>query len=472
MTNHVVKRGDTLYKIANLYRTEINQIQYANDLVDADTLVIGQALFIPLRSRVYTVTPGDTLTKIASIYGLSVQSLVDHNGIKDPNFLAVGQMVSIPNQLHTVEPGDTLWQLSKDYGVSVKRLIDVNGLPANGLIRIGQKLYIPREQRPVLEVNGYSTIILQEGIHKLEKVAGQLTYVCPFSYNVRKNGTLGPIKDDSYVNAAIGNGVAPMLCLTNFDDKGFSSDLVHTVLTDSNIQTTLLDQLLSLCKEKGYVGVNVDFEYILPEDQQAFTLFLTKLVERFHASGLIVAVAVAPKVRSDQKGLLYEAFDYEAIGEIVDIVIVMTYEWGWAGGPPQAISPLPEIRKVMEYAKTAIPKDKLMVSGSLYGRDWTLPYKQGNPKAKTISPSYAIERAASYGSEILYDWKDQAPYFTYLDANTKEHIVWFEDVRSLLAKIQLAVELDIRGISFWDLRFPFEAVWPLLEETVIVQKYS
>ncbi len=82
-------------------------------------------------------------------------------------------------------------------------------------------------------------------------------------------------------------------------------------------------------QQKGYGGIDIDFEFILAEDRDAFTAFVEKTVERMHAEGFVVSVALAPKTSADQKGLLYEGKDYGALGNAADEVLLMTYEWGY-----------------------------------------------------------------------------------------------------------------------------------------------
>ena len=73
----------------------------------------------------------------------------------------------------------------------------------------------------------------------------------------------------------------------------------------------------------------MDIEYIAPDDRERYNAFLERLTDQLHDRGYIVVTALAPKISPDQKGVLYEAHDYEAQGRIADYVIIMTYEWGY-----------------------------------------------------------------------------------------------------------------------------------------------
>jgi len=95
---------------------------------------------------------------------------------------------------------------------------------------------------------------------------------------------------------------------------------------------------------------------------------------------------------------------------IADFVILMTYEWGWRGGPPQAVSPMKWNEKVLDYAVSEIPRDKILMGFQIYARDWILPHVRGQI-AETFSMQEAIARAVKYGVAIRYDEVSQSPFF-------------------------------------------------------------
>ncbi|MCK9906575.1 hypothetical protein MXD63_42120, partial [Frankia sp. Cpl3] len=112
---------------------------------------------------------------------------------------------------------------------------------------------------------------------------------------------------------------------------------------------------------------------------------------------------------------------------------LMTYEWGYRLGPPQAISPINQIKAVLDYAITVIPRNKILMGFELYARDWLLPYVRGQ-EAETFSMQEAVRRAVKYGAVIQYDQKSQSPFYRYVDERGRTHEVWFEDARSAQAK--------------------------------------
>ena len=105
---------------------------------------------------------------------------------------------------------------------------------------------------------------------------------------------------------------------------------------------------------------------------------------------------------------------------------------------------------------------------SNYGHNRNLPYEPGRA-ATSISPKQAVDLARQYGATINYDETAQAPYFHYTDEEGLEHTVWFEDVRSIQARLQLAIDKGIRGVSYWSLDREFTANWLLLASMVHIE---
>ena len=251
----------------------------------------------------------------------------------------------------------------------------------------------------------------------------------------------------------------------------FNSDLAHTILNTQTVQETLINDVLNTMKTKGHRGLNIDFEYIYPYDREPYNRFLQKVTTRLHAEGFTVSTALAPKSSGTQQGLLYEAHDYPAHGRLADFVVLMTYEWGWIGGPPMAVSPVNDIRKVLDYAVTAIPRDKILMGMSVYGYDWTLPFVAGQSRAQTLTPLGAAQRAATYNVPIGYDTGSEAPNYQYTDAAGRQHQVWFEDARSFQAKLGLVQSYGLRGFSFWSYPTDFPQVPLVLTDSFRVRKF-
>ncbi|MFC7392198.1 LysM peptidoglycan-binding domain-containing protein [Scopulibacillus cellulosilyticus] len=421
--------------------------------------------------QIHVVQRGESLWQIAQRYGVSINQIVTANQIQNRNTLVIGEALVIPTayRQYTVRPGDNLWLIARKFGVSVQELMRANQITNPSMIYPGKVLRIPERAKPTIDVNAFVIQFGEEGAEQVREVSRYLTYVSPFAYRIKDDGSLEAVNDNAIIQTAISNNVIPMMAITNFSSTETGSQLAHTILSNVTLQNRLLTNIVNTMRSKRYRGLNIDFENVLPNDRESYNQFLRRAVNRLHPEGYFVSSSLAPKTSATQQGVLYEAHDYPAHGEILDFVVLMTYEWGYRFGPPQAVSPINQIRAVLDYAVTAIPRNKIMMGFQLYARDWLVPHVQGQ-EAETFSMQEAMRRAVQHHAAIQYDQRSQSPYFRYTDEQGRSHEVWFEDARSAQAKFDLVKEYNLRGISYWVLGYPFPQNWVLLEDNFHIRK--
>lgn len=428
-----------------------------------------------MKLDIYVVKPGDSLYKISQQFGVNPDDIFEINQLGDIPYLVVGQSLVIPTTetVYTVLPGDTLWSIARKYGTTTASIIALNGITEPDQLKPGTALRIPigSKKYGFIETNAYLEPTTPERESLLVNEVGEyLTYLSPFSYQVKADGSLTPINDDTMLEESRKDKIAPLLVITNFADGNFSTEIVDTILENPAIQETLINNMIDVMQKKGYYGVNIDFERISPKNRQLYNDFLRKVVDALHPLGYVVSTALAPKPSDYQTGSWHGAHDYAAHGEIVDFVVIMTYEWGWSGGPPYAVAPVDLVEDVIRYAVSVIPSKKIVMGMPLYGYDWPLPYMPDGKWAKRISPQEAIKLAAEKGVEIEFDRQTQSPTYKYFDENGIQHEVWFEDARSVQEKLKLVNKYDLRGTSYWVLGVPFPQNWTVLDEMYNIVK--
>lgn len=365
-------------------------------------------------------------------------------------------------------------KIAQVYGVAAESIIFDNQLPPPYSLTIGQSLLIvgaertPLEARNPVYIGGYAYPYISTWV--LEQTLPYLTYLYIFSYGFDTDGNLiAPALDDSWMISMAGDyGVAPVMTLTPLGPDGnFNNSLITAVVNDYAARENLRNQIMIQMEERGFEGMDIDFEYIPASDREAFVDFVAYMKEGVSALGYPVSVALAPKISATQTGLLYEGKDYPALGAIADYVLLMTYEWGYTYGPPMAVAPINKVREVVDYAITEIPPDKIHLGIPNYGYDWPLPFVRGTTKAETIGNVQAVQRAIEFGVPIQFSESARSPFYFYENENI-QHEVWFEDVRSMDATFELIKEYGLRGAGYWNLMRLFRANWLLLSDRFVI----
>ncbi|WNF39000.1 glycoside hydrolase family 18 protein [Bacillaceae bacterium IKA-2] len=427
--------------------------------------------------QIHVVQTEETLWRIAQVYNSTGEEIASANKLTDPERLVVGQALVIPivGSFYFVQPGDNLWSIGQKFGINYVTIAQLNQLDPSQPLVVGLRLYIPPQPKQSVETNAYieprGTTVSENLLNQARSAGPYLTYLAPFSYEARRDGSLDAQPLNGIPEVAEETGASLMMVVTNLEEGEFSGELGRDILQSVAVQDLLIDSIIAETRRvTKYTDVHFDFEFLPVDQREAYNNFLRRAAGKLRAEGLLISSALAPKTRRDQPGQWYEAHDYRAHGEIVDFVVLMTYEWGYSGGPPMAVSPIGPVEEVIQYALTEMPASKIMMGQNLYGYDWTLPFVPGGPYAKAVSPQRAIEIAKQYNVPIQYDNQVQAPHFDYVDEEGAAHKVWFEDARSIQAKFDLIKRLELRGISYWKLGLPFPQNWLLIDENFDVVK--
>lgn len=404
---------------------------------------------------IYTVKPGDTVNALAAEYGLAPEQIISDNGLAPDGLLVVGQSLVFlfPEEIYSSSGGETVNEIAGRYGISTRTLYRnnyfLNGRPT---LEAGDRVVIRYEDAPrdTAFLGGYAYDFIGQSL--LDSVVSYMTYLMPFTYGFSADGELVAPEDSRLIQTAVRYGTKPLMHLSTLTPGGyFSNEAAHELFANPEAIERLQQNILENIRAKGYVGLDVDFEYLFAEDKDAYVAFIAGTTALLNENGYFCVVALPPKTSDEQMGLLYEGIDYAALGEAANICFVMTYEWGYRLGPPMAVAPIGSVRRVVEYARSRIPAEKLILGISNYGYDWTLPYVRGESVAPSLSTVEAVALALERGAEIQFDEQAASPYFYYTDENGREHVVWFEDARSYQEKVNLIKEYSLAGGFIWDL---------------------
>lgn len=418
---------------------------------------------------IHVVQKGDSLWAIAKLYNISIQSIMETNGLESSDIIP-GLSLYIPNgqlriRLYEIKVGDTLWSLAIRYNTTVNNIVSANPQIDPNRLSIGQKIRIPSPNKDKIQTLGFVVPYSINAIESVNKTANNLTYLAVVAYSFLEEGWAYRVLDDGpFVLRAKQLGIKPLLMIRNITQEGFSAELAGGVLASSTLRRRLIDSIVNLMNQAGYAGVSIDFEFIPPPQRYDFVTFLRDLKQVL--GNKILHVNVHAKTEDIPTNRIIGAYDYAAIGNVADIVAVMTMDFGYPTGPPNPVAPLWWMEQVVQYSVGLINPRKMQIAFPLYGYDWKVPENI----TTALSANAAQNLAISLGTEIQYDVLAGSPYYTYLQIDQHQHVVWFVDIRGFSQKYQLVDLYNLLGVTFWQLQFNFPQNWAFLQKEIIVIK--
>ena len=372
-------------------------------------------------------------------------------------------------QIHVVKDGDSLYSIGKQYGIDYQKIARDNEINPEDTLVNGQTIVIigvsDKPKTGTVKINGYAYVNIANDV--LDKTLPFLTFISLFSYEAREDGSIVPIavpaSEDKIIAKALNTKVKPLMVITNINEGGnFDAGLAHTILNDAKISDNLIDNVIKTMKDKKYAGLDVDFEFLMPQDREAYNNFLKKCAEKMHSNGFLISCAIPAKEADNPSDTFAGAYDYAAIGSIVDYVTLMTYDWGYATDGAMAVAPIRNVENTIKFATSQMPPQKILMGIPNYGYDWPTPASRNNP-GRAVGNTAAVDLARKFNQSISFDEEAQTPFFVYYDESGKRREVWFEDARSVQAKLALASKYNLAGFSYWTINRFWPQNWLILD---------
>ncbi|MCQ6277195.1 glycosyltransferase [Bacillus sp. V3B] len=241
------------------------------------------------------------------------------------------------------------------------------------------------------------------------------------------------------------NNVKVVPLINNEQNGEWNQKTIHKLLSSPEEQAKLIKNLHTQIKKYGYDGINIDFENINKSDRDLLTDFMRDLYKVFHAEGLSVSIDVPPA---------NEAFDYKALENHADQIILMSYDENVLN--PGSIASSSWFKENL----SQISKDKLIVGLGNYGYDWDWESKQAGEAVSFDDVTRLIEKA---DLKIQWDDMSQTPYLKYRE-NNKVHEIWFLDSATFYNQLKMSAQAGTQGIALWRLGTEDPSVWDILKE--------
>lgn len=376
---------------------------------------------------------------------------------------------------YRVVSGDSLYTIGLIYNVTPQAIAHANGLNMEESLVVGMNLVIPTNDnppdfKPTIETFGYYLPASDPDGSLIRSLGQYLTYLGLFDFPITESGEIIGTIDPNILSIAREQKVLAFPVLTNLEEGNFSSDLGRAVISNPEILNTFINNIMALLDQYDLPGIMVDFENLYPEDRDLFTNFIRLLFERLHRENKLLGVNVAAKWEDLPEAPWAGFFDYRALAPYMDLAAIMTYEWGYRGGPPSPTAPLPFVRRVLDYAiASGIPPSNIVMGMTNYGYNWPLPYSPENP-TYTVTLDQIWDIGRLYNVPILFDDEVKQPYIDYFNSKGVQHIAWFEDALSHYYKYQLAREYGLKGVFHWTINLPLQATWYIVSNMFNIRK--
>lgn len=282
----------------------------------------------------------------------------------------------------------------------------------------------------------------------------QLDAVVPNYFGMNADGTIVGT-DDPSVDAIVRSHQKRLLPMVQ-NHVTYSS--FGGLLNDPTRRAVAVNSVVSLVTDHGYDGITLDFEGVSPSDRAGLTAYVQAVAAALHQREKLLAVAI-PAKSGDLSTGWGGAFDDAAIGASADRAILMAYAFRTAASKtPGPISPLPWVRSVTDYARSAIPADRLVLGIGVWGYDWN---STDPNRAQTLRYTQTAALVSRTGGQPSFDPSLAAATYAY-QTDGQDHEVWFETPESIQQKVGVATQLHLAGVAFWRLGQEPPGVWSLL----------
>jgi spore germination protein YaaH len=296
--------------------------------------------------------------------------------------------------------------------------------------------------------------------------AAKISIIAPQTFSMDAQGFILGEVPPQVMQIAAENHVAVTPLVTN---RGFNQPLMHTVLDTPESRARAIRYLIYYALRDGYLGFQFDYENIHYTYRDKFTVFFREAVREFHKHKLQLSAAVVGRLDDTRKSNSpggYDnwsgVYDYGEMGKVADFISVMAYAEHGATADPGPVAGLPWVTRISQYSAQTMRAGKISLGVPFYGMRWEATDPGSPRKWRGRSARYTDAGAALKTAEAVWDDKQNSPHVSF-DSNGHRTELWYENARSLEAKMQLTREMGFRGISAWVIGQEDPAFWDTLD---------
>lgn len=308
-------------------------------------------------------------------------------------------------------------------------------------------------------------------LSEIGKIEG-LDVISPTWFQVIDDkGTVMNRADAKYVEWAHDNGYKIWALFANdFGDPLITSK----ILNNTDIRDHMIRQILSYASIYNLDGINIDFENINIEDKDALTQFIREITPFLREQGLTVSIDIGVPDGSENYSRCY---DSKALSEVVDYVMLMTYDQHWRTSPEAgSVAQISWVEKKLIRALEMVPEEKLLLGLPFYIRLWEEKLDD-NGKVKVSNPKVLSMEAAKNlikENDAQPVWDDESgQFYAEYKKDDATYKIWLEDWNSINLKSSLVHKYKLAGTAAWRRSDEAEEIWSLLNKNLkVISSYQ
>lgn len=268
-------------------------------------------------------------------------------------------------------------------------------------------------------------------------------------------------EDLGLVARARERGVAVFATVTNRTGAHdpFSRAVAHAIMSSEEACERYARSLLRLVEDKGYDGIDLDWEELQASDRDSFSTLVERLAAVLHENGRFISLAVYPKSFEPGRWGSQQAQDYRRLGAAVDELKLMTYGHSgpWSKPGPQA--PTAWVDQVLTFAESVVDPHKLVMGVPFFGFDWH------GGAATAVTARQAAAAARRHAAGVRRDRSSGEARLTYHDERRVRHVVYFQDATALGIKLRLLTDRhpQVAGVAFWLMGQELPSFWRVVQ---------
>ncbi len=244
--------------------------------------------------------------------------------------------------------------------------------------------------------------------------------------------------------------IVPLVNNYNNDTQSWDGTTLGQMLSDPAARAKNIQALLQFVQSDHFTGISIDYENIPVANMPDLTTYMGELYAKFHPLGLQVSLSVPPDDPT---------YDYKALSQNVDYLILMTYDEHWDTGDAGPIASQQWFVTGLQTRFAQVDPSKFVIGVGSYGYDW------GGPQVPTTEYSFqqALQTAQQYGATIGFDPTSLNSTYSYTDSSGVAHQVWYLDALSAFNEIAASHAYAVRGYALWRMGSEDPSVWSVLD---------